>query len=367
MADFNRLFTQKAKEETPSHGSYKITWIHYSKLERSAYQYCDGKAEEIENLADMIAGAGKVLQSLIVRKGNDGNYEIVSGHKRCAAVKLLVEERGLKHYEMLPCVISSESEEKIRYTVVSSNTYHEKTPYEIMHELKELEYLIRNYPDEFPDLKGGRMVERLAKKTGMAKSVVGEYQAIAKNLSATAMDKFRQGDIDKSAASALAGLPADEQDQLLEASVTRGKDIKAYKKEKSKAAKEQPAKKLSVNAAKESVPADIPELKGITREPEDQNNKRFTCTGEDGAKHWEGKLSIKCRHSYGFEVEISGRGSSFYAVIGKYSYGNYLCIPSLNIGCALANYSDFVWNKEHLEQVMRTPDAITVATALKHL
>ena len=232
MADFNSLFAQKNKDEKTEHGSYKITWIHYSKLKESSYQYCPGTPEEIENLADRIAGDGKILQNLIVRKKTEDTYEIIAGHKRCAAVKVLVEKRHLKKYAMIPCIVSTGSEAKTRFSVISTNAYHEKTPYEIMHELKELEYLIRTFPEEFPDIQTGRMVERLARQTGIAKSVVGEYQSIAKNLSEAAMDKFRKGEIDKSAASALAGLAADEQDMLIASGITQNKDIKTYKKAK---------------------------------------------------------------------------------------------------------------------------------------
>lgn len=231
MADFNSLFSKNKTEKT-SHGSYKITWIHYSKLRESDYQYCPGTPKEIETLADRIAGDGKILQNLIVRKAGEDSYEIIAGHKRCAAVKMLVEDRGLEKYAMVPCLVATENEAKTRFAVISSNTHHEKTPYEIMHELKELEYLIKTYPDEFPDLQTGRMVDRLAKQTGMAKSVVGEYQSIAKNLSSIAMEKFEKSEIDKSAASSLAGLPADEQDKLLASGITQNKDIKKYKKEK---------------------------------------------------------------------------------------------------------------------------------------
>ena len=235
MADFNSLFvkkTEQSKNEKMNHGSYKITWIHYSKLTESSYQYCPGTQEEIETLADRIAGDGKILQNLIVRKAGEDYYEIIAGHKRCAAVKMLVENRGLEKYAMVPCLVAAENEAKTRFAVISSNTHHEKSPYEIMHELKELEYLIRTYPDEFPDLQTGRMVDRLAKQTGMAKSVVNEYQSIARNLGKTAMEKFQNEEIDKSAASALASLSVDEQNKLLASGITKNKDIKIYKKEK---------------------------------------------------------------------------------------------------------------------------------------
>ena len=49
---------------------------------------------------------------------------------------------------------------------------HEETPYEIMHKLERMQYLINNYP-EIPKFQGGRMVDRLAKKYNLSKSTVG--------------------------------------------------------------------------------------------------------------------------------------------------------------------------------------------------
>lgn len=66
------------------------------------------------------------------------------------------------------------------------------------------------------------------------------------------------------------------------------------------------------------------------------------------------------------ELRIKGRGSSFDVITGYCSSGNYLCIPSINAGCALAAWSDIFWNIERLSQVISETDAVTIATALTH-
>lgn len=49
-----------------------------------------------------------------------------------------------------------------------------------MHELERMKYLLETYPEEFPNLQTGRMVERLAKQLNMNKTTAGEYLTISK-------------------------------------------------------------------------------------------------------------------------------------------------------------------------------------------
>ena len=63
--------------------------------------------EEIESLADLIEAAGEVIENLSVSKSDTDEYRIIAGHKRCEACRLLVEERGLKQFEFLPCIVNN--------------------------------------------------------------------------------------------------------------------------------------------------------------------------------------------------------------------------------------------------------------------
>lgn len=37
-------------------------------------------------------------------------------------------------------------------------------------------------------------------------------------------------------------------------------------------------------------------------------------------------------------------------IVGSHEYGNYICIPNLNIGTELASLSDRFWNYERLKE-----------------
>ncbi|MFR3347925.1 MAG: hypothetical protein ACLTSC_00760 [Mediterraneibacter faecis] len=59
------------------------------------------------------------------------------------------EERGKKEFEFLPCFEQNISDVQAEFQLYSSNCHHEETPYEIMHKLEWMQYLINNYPEEF--------------------------------------------------------------------------------------------------------------------------------------------------------------------------------------------------------------------------
>lgn len=232
MATLGAMFanTGVKKAETPPQRVTK--WIHYTKLKDNAAQYCNERdKDEIIALAGLIDADNGVLQQILVRKIKNDQYEIIAGHKRRRACKYLVEEEGKKQYAFVPCYVENISDVKAEFQLYSSNSHHIKTEYEKMHELERMKYLIETYPEEFPDIQTGRMVEKLAAQMKMNKTTVGEYLTISKNLGENARTAFEDGTIKKSAAVEMAALPEKEQDALLSAGVTAQKDIKAYKEE----------------------------------------------------------------------------------------------------------------------------------------
>lgn len=234
MARFDRMFseTEEVKKAAP-HPKRETKWIHYTKLIDNQAQYCNEKSSlEIESLADLIDADQGVMQNLLVRKTGTDEYEIIAGHKRRRACRLLVEKRGKKQYEFLPCTVEQLTDVKAEFQLYSTNRFHDKDDYEKMHELERMKYLLETYPEEFPHLQTGRMVERLAKQMNMKRTTVGEYLTIAKNLGKKGKEEFKTGSLKKSAAVELAALPEEEQEELLEKGVTLQKEIKAYKEEK---------------------------------------------------------------------------------------------------------------------------------------
>ena len=235
MADFNNFFKMtNVRDVKMVHPKWAVTWIHYTKLIRTRFQYADPDTmDAVFNLADAIEAEGQVLQNLIVRKADADRYEILAGHKRTMACQVLVEERNLKQYEFLPCVIMEKNDIRAEFSVYTTNTHYEETPYQTMHRIERTKYLLENFPDQFPEVQGrGRMVEKLAQLLNKRRSMISDYQSIAHNLGEKAMKEFQKNSITKSAATALAGLEEEEQDALIEKGITSYKEIQDYKKKK---------------------------------------------------------------------------------------------------------------------------------------
>lgn len=230
MAKIQNVFMQEVKKE--DHPRRMTKWIHYTKLISNKKQYSHPRdKEELEALADLIEASGEVLQDLLVSKIDTDEYVIIGGHKRHAACKILVEERGKEQFAFLPCFVRNLSDVRAEFEVYSSNGRHEETHFEKMHKIERMQWLLTNYPEEFPGLQHGPMIERLAKQLNMKKTTVGEYQTIAKNLGERGREAFREGKIEKSAAVTLSKMPEEEQERALDQGITTDVALKQYTKE----------------------------------------------------------------------------------------------------------------------------------------
>lgn len=286
------------------HPRMVITWIHYSKLVRSAYQFYGEDSEEVKELADLIWADGRVLQSLLIRRLDADEYEIIAGHKRTLACKHLTEVIGLKGYEFLPCMVVDSNDVRARWQVMSTNFHHPKSQYEIMKEIEDKKYLMETHPEEFSDeLMRGRMVERLAKALHMSRSVVADYQNISHNLIDEGKEAFKEQKIDKSAAVALASLPEQEQKKLLDTGSVTHTSVKEYKKTLM-----EPKQEPSLMLIKKAYEYFSPEK---DTDPASYKEYLLTCYGK----------------SHGG---------------GGYSGFNYQCSPR---GLKINNFAEITWNR----------------------
>ena len=90
------------------------------------------------------------------------------------------------------------------------------------------------------------------------------------------------------------------------------------------------------------------------------------CAYSNGrSMRWDGSWMEINAGDEGSELLISGRGSLYTVILGKYTSGHFLCIPELGIGCPLSRLSDVLWNFERLSDLICRTDAATIAYALE--
>ena len=318
MASIGDVF----KEETKKAGARPTRatkWIHYSKIKDNQNQYRRGRTDEeqkhyrkqVEDLAMLITASGAVLQNLLVKKIGTDEYEMIAGHHRRDACKKLVEEDGLEDYALLPCNIETVSEAREEFDLYATNIFPEKSEYEKMHELERMKHLIETYPEEFPDLQKGRMVDRLAAQMKMSKTTVGEYLTISKNLEEEGKEQLRTGELKKSAAVELASLNQEEQKELLKRGTTSLREIRTYKKEKAK----EPEQECIVTEQKDQAESsEEDETKTMERaEPKVLRNSMECEIFLNGYKEW----NIWCKNLYTEEVFYRKELTDGTAVIVK--------------------------------------------------
>ena len=82
---------------------------------------------------------------------------------------------------------------------------------------------------------------------------------------------------------------------------------------------------------------------------------------------WSGKIRYMRSTDETIEFMVSGKGSEYYAILGKCKFGNYLCLPSIGTGCYIAEFQDRFWNLENLSYYINYVDAVTIVTGIYHI
>lgn len=186
---------------------------------------------DLGHLKDSILKDG-VLQNLVVEPRNDGTYMIISGHRRCQAVKELLNE-GADVDVDLPCRIETNHDKAVEQLFESNETSRVLTPWENILKVQ--------YVDKIATDKRERGVIQETKRQymqrmlGMSSGAIARRSAIYHNLITDLQEKMKNGKLGVSAAYELCQLHPEDQRAMLEAHNTFGleeitlRDVRSYK------------------------------------------------------------------------------------------------------------------------------------------
>lgn len=164
---------------------------------------------DIPLLADNISLCG-LQQPIRVRQqaDNPGRYVIVSGHRRRAALEMLVED-GHEQWKEAPCIVErdavSPALQQLRLIYANSNT-RKMSPAEISEQAAQVEKLLYQLKEEgyeFP----GRMRDHVAEAVGASKSKLARLKVIRDNLAGVWSDAWTGELIGESVAYNLSQMP----------------------------------------------------------------------------------------------------------------------------------------------------------------
>ncbi|NCB30299.1 MAG: hypothetical protein EOM66_02700 [Clostridia bacterium] len=169
----------------------------------------------IEELAASIELVG-LLQHLLLRQKPDGRYAVVAGHRRRAALQMLVDGGSEKHKDVPCTIIRSDNDvmAELRLIMANSNTRIMTDADKVYQaeRLRELLLSLKHSGYKF----GMRMREVIAQMMGVSTTNAGRYESIIKHLIDGWKDVFKDQGISITTAAELARRPADVQERMLE-------------------------------------------------------------------------------------------------------------------------------------------------------
>lgn len=167
----------------------------------------------IPDLAGDIETVG-LQQPLLVRPGEDDHVVLISGHRRRAALQLLVDE-GKERFRQVPCIRKTGGNALVYEMQLIFANAHTRvlTNAEIGKQaarLEEIFYQLKEQGYEFP----GRMIDHVAEACNIKRAKLGRLKKIEAHLAPCYKPLWDAGDLPEDTADALAGLPQAVQERI---------------------------------------------------------------------------------------------------------------------------------------------------------
>lgn len=212
MPKFNMSDFAKTLGAVPELGTKQIEYIDIDLLHEDPRNFYE--VSGVDELASNIALFG-LMDPLLVRSAEDGTVQIVSGHRRHAALRKLVEE-GHEELRQVPCIRvkgeASPALQELRLIYANADT-RIMTNAEIAKQAARVEELLYQLKEEghpFP----GRMRDHVAEACKISKSKLSRLHAIQNNLAPVWQKAWEGGTLKEVSAYALSQLSHKHQEMI---------------------------------------------------------------------------------------------------------------------------------------------------------
>lgn len=224
IGDFAKTLAHPVPESDT--GREQIEYINVDLLDDDPNNFYS--LRDLDELAANIATVG-LQQPIRVRDGENGHVVIVSGHRRTAAIRMLVAD-GRDDLREVPCIWergeASPALQELRLLYANSST-RALTSAEISRQVervRDLLYQLKEEGYEFP----GRMRDHVAEACKISKSKLARLDVIRKKLAPdirkTYWDSSNDGCLSEEAAYTLARLPVAIQREVVDAYRSTGEN-----------------------------------------------------------------------------------------------------------------------------------------------
>lgn len=169
---------------------------------------------EIEKLAEDIERQG--LMSVLVVTEDNGEFHLVSGHRRLKAVKLLIDE-GRRKSTTVPCYIkSAKSADETQLDLIMLNATQRKySDSDTMREYEELERLFKAMEQAGKPVKG-KIRNNIARVLNVSPAQIGKIDNIKHNAIPDVEQAVKSGEMSISTANEVAKLAPEQQKEIIE-------------------------------------------------------------------------------------------------------------------------------------------------------
>ena len=214
-ASLNETVSKLDTNEEP-----QLRYVDIDLLDANEANFYD--VSKLDTLADSIAMDG-LQQPLVVTPGQDGRYTVISGHRRRAALRKLVEEDGREDLRRVPCLVKSYQSQALAelQLIMANSTARVLTSAEVMRQAQRMEQLLYQLKEEgysFP----GRMRAQVAEVCQVSESKLARLKVIQDKLIVAWLARFEDGKISEDVAYTIAKMGQDYQVSLAEIFDARG-------------------------------------------------------------------------------------------------------------------------------------------------
>ncbi len=201
------------KENVENTHRFKTSQININDLVPSANNFYSTDEDGLTDLKDSIELLG-LQQNLVIKKIENGKYEIIAGHRRYLAMKKLYEEGNI-NFKYIPCKVEEEDHLKNELRLLMTNsTARELTDWEKIHQAKKLKELLTEYKkrEKLP----GRVRDIVADVLNTSTSQIARMESISNNLVEEFQEAMKEEDVKISVAYEISKLPEEKQKELSE-------------------------------------------------------------------------------------------------------------------------------------------------------
>lgn len=202
----------KKANEIEAKNNFNVQYIDIKDIERNKKNFYE--IVNVDELAEDIKMNG-LNHNLVVRKLDNGKYELISGERRYTALTQLVEQ-GNEIFTLVPCKVIEANDIDSEIILIQANAQtRELTEIEKLEQVKRLTELYKTKKKNGEKVPG-KIREIIANDLKLSPTQVGRYERINKNLITELKEILENGNLTIANASEFSSLSEDNQKVILE-------------------------------------------------------------------------------------------------------------------------------------------------------